>query len=602
VASLIATVFLFLGSAQAQNSTMQLKRFSVEQHQQTPGNFTGFQLLYLPDDGIPRASANGKNFNQFFRDLYTAAMPSDRQFNWMPNDDWTSILVERLNADGTAPAGLQPVHLFYIPSKNSLAWVTKGMKSPELGLGDEDLLDFFKRNPNVYQDNGPLFAVKLPSIRSTNGGKPYRYCKTGRQAMYFGYNGFTHVIFTNQVDFEQIKLSPNWSRVVPDSDLYAQAGMVCVPLETKGLWVANANPSQTDPVTGFSLQGSYFDFSRPDFPRTDYGMGSSGFLSVDNSRHVAYFTQGAVRINRLKLTAANNPLDLGDNTPLLAALVDKVTGKLVVVEGGTIGGGVWIQDPKNPLTMAPPATNYLRARDARGANGFFNEEFLRAQMVDDGNLIALWRGTDHTADGYTKGQLIVYNTRNWVDRGARTTVTVQLPGAPATAGPVRLGPPAFDPINRRFWVNYGLQRAYGSVTFSEDFTTATVGEMKFLPLEDGADQNIPTALFFDSAMNRLYIASHRYGHTNGFLAADLAAYSADGNTRLASVRLPSEALGLPGNPVSLPSGIAVVPRGGVNMIAVSSSGTNTIVLVDPSMQVVGSMVTLRGRHIAPAVR
>lgn len=368
-----------------------------------------------------------------------------------------------------------------------------------------------------------------------------------------------------------------------------------VPTESKGLWVANANPTQTDPVTGLRLQGSYFDLTQPGFPRTDYGMGSPGFPSVDNSRQAAYFTQGMVRVNVLK-SATNNPLDLQDNTPLLTSLVDEQTGKLVIVEGGTVGGGVWIQDPRNPTLTAPPAANYLRPRDARGANGLFNEEIVRAQLW--GDLLALWRGSDQTSNGYTKGQLIVYNIRDWIDRGVRTSTTVQLPDAPATAGPVRLGPPAFDPSSRRFWVNYGLQRAYGSVTFSEDFSTAMVGEMKYLPREGGADSVSPDALYFDSSLGRLYIASHRYSNTAGYLAAELVAYSPDGNTRLASVRLP----------IASPSDVAIAPMQGVNKVVVASYAgggvfPTALVMVDPvSMQVEHQVATLKGQHVAPALQ
>lgn len=373
-----------------------------------------------------------------------------------------------------------------------------------------------------------------------------------------------------------------------------------VPAETKGLWVANANPSQADPATGLRYQGSYFDFTREGVPRTDYPMGSFGFLSVDNSRQAAYFTQGMVRVNILK-SATNNPLDLQDNTPLLTSLVDEVTGKLVIVEGGTIGGGVWIQDPANPFTTAPSAGAYLRPRDVRNESGQWGAEIIRAQLF--GEWLALWRGTDSTSAGYTKGQLIVYNIRDWIDRGVRTSVTVQLPDAPAIIGPVKLGPPAFDPVNRRFWVNYGLQRAYGSVTFSEDFSTATVGDMKYLSRNDGEEYHSPVALYFDSAMGRLYVASHRYGpaSSTGFLAGEVAAYAPDGETRLAVVRLPNDAVGLPGNAVSSPSDMTVMPRDGKNMIVVSSSGTNTIVIIDPdTMQTVQSLVTLKGRHVASA--
>lgn len=404
--------------------------------------------------------------------------------------------------------------------------------------------------------------------------------------------------------YEELGVTTNWAKaqemVAANPGSFVSNWGFVVPVETKGLWVANVpSATQVDPVTGFRLYGSYFDFTLPGFPRTDYGMGSAGFPSVDNSRQTAYFTQGMVRVNVLK-SATNNPLDLQDNTPLLTSLVDEQTGKLVIVEGGTIGGGVWIQDPRNPTVMAPPAANYLRPRDARGANGLFNEEIVRAQLF--GEWLALWRGSDQTVDGYTKGQLIVYNIRDWIDRGVRTSTTVQLPDAPANGGNLRLGPPAFDPSNRRFWVNYGLQRAYGSVTFSEDFSTATVGEMKYLPLEDGADQHVPTALYFDSSLNRLYIASHRYGPPSGYLAGELTAYSPDGITRLATVRLPGSAIGLSGYPVSFPTDISIVPQGGKNMIVVASSGTNTIVFVDPAMQIAGSIVTLKGKHIAPAIQ
>ena len=399
--------------------------------------------------------------------------------------------------------------------------------------------------------------------------------------------------------YEDVVVTTNWAKAqevvaANPSSFVSNWGFV-VPMETKGLWVANSSPSQTDPVTGLTLYGSYFDFTLPGFPRTDYGMAAYGLgaPSVDNSRQVAYFTQGAVRVNIIR-SGINTLLDLQDNTPLLTSLVDEQTGKLVIVEGGTIGGGVWIQDPRNPTTTAPSAANYLRPRDARGANGFFNEEIVRAQLF--GEWLALWRGSDHTVDGYTKGQLIVYNIRDWIDRGVRTTATIQLPDAPATAGPVRLGPPAFDSSNRRFWVNYGLQRAYGSVTFSEDFSTATVGEMKYLPLEDGADSNQPMALYFDSSMNRLYIAGHRYGSPTGYLAAELAVYSGDGNTRMASVRLP----------IAAPTDMTVAPMQGVNKVIVAASSSGGVfpiafVIVDPvSMQVEHQVVTLSGRHIAPA--
>lgn len=373
-----------------------------------------------------------------------------------------------------------------------------------------------------------------------------------------------------------------------------------VPAETKGLWVANANPSQADPATGLRYQGSYFDFTREGVPRTDYPMGSFGFLSVDNSRQAAYFTQGMVRVNILK-SATQTWIDLQDNTPLLTSLVDEVTGKLVIVEGGTIGGGVWIQDPANPFTMAPSAGAYLRPRDVRNESGQWGAEIIRAQLF--GEWLALWRGTDSTSAGYTKGQLIVYNIRDWIDRGVRTVTTVELPDAPAIIGPVKLGPPAFDPANHRFWVNYGLQRAYGSVTFSEDFSTATVGDMKYLSRNDGEEYHSPVALYFDSAMGRLYVASHRYGPASptGFLAGEVATYAPDGETRLAVVRLPNDAVGAPGNAVSSPSDITVMPRDGKNMIVVSSSGTNTIVIIDPdTMQTTQSLVTLKGRHVASA--
>lgn len=397
-------------------------------------------------------------------------------------------------------------------------------------------------------------------------------------------------------DYESVGVTTNWAKaqalLASNPTAFVSIWGVVAPVETKGLWVAN-EASAPD-----GKYGSYLDFTAPGFLRTDYTMGSWGFLSVDNSRETAYFTQGRVRVNVLK-SATNNPLDLEDNTPLLTSLVDEVTGKLVVVEGGSVGGGVWIQDPLNPFTTVPLASTYLRARDVRNGAGLWDGEIIRAQLW--GEWLVLWRASDDTAAGYTKGQLIVYNIRDWIDRGVRTTVTVQLPDAPAIQGSVRLGPPAFDPANRRFWVNYGLQQAYGSVTFSEDFSTATVGNMKFLPRENGADFVSPDAMYFDSSLNRLYIASHRYSNAAGYLAGELTAFAADGTTRLASLVLP-EAIGAPGYPVSSPTDVAIAPRGGVNMIVVASSGTNTIVLIDPAMQVTASFVTRMGKHIAPAMR
>lgn len=393
-----------------------------------------------------------------------------------------------------------------------------------------------------------------------------------------------------------VSLTTNWEKAsgariaIPDS--FVSDWLWGVPADAKGLWVANANPQQTDPATGLRLQGSYFDFQTSGFPRVDYGMGSYGFLSVDNSRDTAYYTQGQTRINRFKFSS-NDPIDLQDNTPLLTSLVDERTGKLIIIEGGTVGGGVWVQDPKNPRPIAPGTTlanEYLRARDVRGTNGLFNEEIVRAQLF--GDMLVLWRGTTQTVDGYTRGQMIVYNVRDWIDRGVRTTITVELPDAVGIKGPVLLGPAAFDTVNRRFWVNYGLQRAFGSVTFSEDFTTATVGEMKYLPKNDGEDYHSPNAMYFDSAMGRLYIASHRYGPPNGYLNAELAVYSVDG-TRLAAVRLP----------IADPSDITIAPMAGKNYIVVASMAgagfypVETVVLDPVSLEVIAHMPTLRGRHL-----
>jgi hypothetical protein len=130
------------------------------------------------------------------------------------------------------------VHLFYSPSKNSLAWAMRGLKAPELGLQDKDVLTYLQENPAIYEDKGPMFAAALP-ISFNVGNKSYRTCSTTRRPLYIAFNGVTHVLFTSWLDYELAITKSNWASVKPEIDLYQNNGMICVPAEAGKVWVVN---------------------------------------------------------------------------------------------------------------------------------------------------------------------------------------------------------------------------------------------------------------------------------------------------------------------------------------------------------------------------
>lgn len=265
VASLVAMLMLPCASteasAQTQYATMEMKQFSVQKHYSrtaqigNPAFLTGKQFLHVPDDGIPRSEIGSVPYFEFFANLYQNVPATAKPENWEPLTAWRGFSVYRLNPDGTVPEGLNAAHLFYMPSTNSLVYVVDGMELPELGIVG-NALPYFQARPAMYEPKGPLFAVRLPKEVQV-GNETFRYCETGEQPVFTVYNGVTHLMFASWEDYRAAQAYPNWAGKVVESDVYAKAGMFCVPKQGAEVVVTYEFPSNRR-IEGMYAFGDYY--------------------------------------------------------------------------------------------------------------------------------------------------------------------------------------------------------------------------------------------------------------------------------------------------------------------------------------------------------
>lgn len=399
VASLIATMFLLLGSAQVQaQQTMSLHEFTRADSFVCNGQTMPGGSLFIEVDSktttsqlasfFPVGSSDRAFIESFSTELEFMLNRGTRLDSvigqWRPTGKVRSVF--GLPAQGQAvPEGFMTVHRVYIPETCSHNFVS--MDEKIMGTKVQDLAG----GRFLRDSDGPRYMVRKPTVSTVAGADVL--CPTGTRPMYLAFSGPKHRRFTSWVEAENNSQLPGWADANVWKTLFPTEGVHCAPAEAQALWVVNDNPDGVvnDPVQG--LMGKYlsvFDLNPADWNqsvRTDVvTVGRSRSVDFDNSRNAAYMPRGTVGTTQAKAvltvsTVANVP------DSRLNALVYEPTGEVFHLATGGYGNRVFVYNPKTDQIwdfIAPTGVvpNFDSNVDANVQGAIYGDTLFRVLSVN----------------------------------------------------------------------------------------------------------------------------------------------------------------------------------------------------------------------------
>ncbi len=515
VASLIATLALFLGSTQAQaqvaSDRLTVVEFKIDQIGGADGTGCGGPTIAknhytMIDDVKVIDPVLWAQLPQSLRDQ----IPTGREIELLDAGiagPWyrtgNNFEAWKLGTPGTvAMHRIQAVqfcsHLWItevdlLYGENAIAWLVRQRD----GAGNQ-----------IYKDNGASFGVKIP----VNG-----YPLTGTRMAYRAYNGAAfkrgqltvpvaylendpnwRFIF-NWVRWEETQLLPGWelARIDADASTDPNAGKFLIPADAKSVWVANQTPDGVvnDPVYG--LTGNYLSVFNMDTQnwaasaRVDVSVsGKSRSVDFDNSRDVAYMPRGSFRTFQAKSTGPTVTHVAMVPDTRLAALVYERTGEVFHLAGSDYGNRVFVWNPKTdtiwdfiPATGVVP--NLDTTVDGHIQGAIFGNTFFRVIGINN----------------YTQTKVEVYDIP---DRAQRATYIInkQL----ANGGGVFGARPqmSFDPNTNSLWFATIYDGSLGEL----DLDTGVFADFP-IPQEAGVAVGA-TDVKVDSLRNKLYVSIAKF--------------------------------------------------------------------------------------------